>query len=220
MKKILLFTIPLFIAGGLYFWISNPNSETPEQKSFLLVMYGCASASEKDIVKAMNYANEAIEICPNNDEAYRLRACLYLDMGNFEKATADFLKASELNAYHGGVYFYIGEKREFDKAFISYRNLISSMPSSSDKSTLLAECGMYHEWTKYITEAMKCYNEAIEINPSNASAYHGRGNLYGFMCVYDKSLADHKKANKLNPVDELQFIIEMEETLKSVRESD
>ena len=48
-------------------------------------------------------------------------------------------------------------------------------------------------------KAIKCYSEAIELNPKLTEAYYNRGNVYNEKGVYDQAIADYSKAIELDP---------------------
>ena len=43
------------------------------------------------------------------------------------------------------------------------------------------------------------FNEALELNPSNAEAYYNRGSAYAHKDQYDRAISDYSKAIELNP---------------------
>jgi tetratricopeptide (TPR) repeat protein len=57
---------------------------------------------------------------------------------------------------------------------------------------------LYSDLQKYEL-ALSDYNNAIDINPNDATAYLGRGVLYSDLRKYDLALSDFSKAIEINP---------------------
>ncbi len=56
----------------------------------------------------------------------------------------------------------------------------------------MAQSGNYRE-------AFEAFNKAVELNPRNAKAYNGRGNMYWTQQLYDRATENYNKAIELDP---------------------
>ena len=77
------------------------------------------------------------------------------------------------------------EFADADKIFLSNQKL--------DEAKRLTDNGKRQE-------AIKIYDEAIELNPNSYWAYYSRGETYGALGQYDKAVQDYGKAIQINPV--------------------
>lgn len=83
--------------------------------------------------KAVSDYDKAVELDPNNADAYCERADFYYEMDEYNKAIADYSKAIELNpqyvsAYFNRAYAY-GETGDYDKAIADYSKTIELDPN-------------------------------------------------------------------------------------------
>jgi len=78
--------------------------------------------------KAVADCNEAIELNPNDTDAYYNRGCTYGEMGEYEKAIADFDRVIQLNPSDTGAYYNRGlaykEKGDLHRAAIDLEKCI------------------------------------------------------------------------------------------------
>ena len=52
---------------------------------------------------------------------------------------------------------------------------------------------------KQYNEAIKDYNQAIELDPKHANAYYNRGIAKALLKQYDEAIKDYNQAIELNP---------------------
>ncbi|MGB6873762.1 MAG: tetratricopeptide repeat protein [Dehalococcoidia bacterium] len=79
--------------------------------------------------------NKAIELNPDNADAYYKRGDAYSEIGDYDKAIADYNEAIELNpsdalAYFNRGYAY-GEIGDYEKAIVDYSKAIELNPSDA-----------------------------------------------------------------------------------------
>lgn len=68
-----------------------------------------------------------------------------------------------------------------------------------NKSILVNNKGLEYTKNKQYTEALKCFDTAIELNPNYANAYSNRGNAYQSINKHDLALSDFNKTLAINP---------------------
>lgn len=103
---------------------------------------------------AINYYNSAAEINPNGIEAFRNKGLFYHFSQEYALARISFEKVIEIDSTFEEAYFNIG-------------------------NTFLGEYAMDTlEAKKYISEAMKFYNQAVSINPNYVQSIHNIGICY------------------------------------------
>jgi len=134
-----------------------------------LVLRGYAYNEAEEYQKALVDLNKAISINPKDGLAYLNRGVSKAKLGDFSNAIADFKKAETFNL----------EKRYQVKLY-------------SNLGGALANVGN-------LTEAMKAFDKAIELNPNDASAYNNRGIANAMLGNRTNALKDFDTALKLNP---------------------
>jgi tetratricopeptide (TPR) repeat protein len=105
-----------------------------------LLMLGTLYAQNKDYEKAQKMLNRLIEIEGDSYQAHYSLARLYRQLQYFDKASASYEKALELNWFERLAYevaeFY-EERQEYDKAIVVYRRIIAEGESVDMAKTRL-----------------------------------------------------------------------------------
>ena len=137
---------------------------------------------------ALDDCNKLIELNPEYDEglAYNLRGCVYENLGQYEKALADFNKALDLNSNNEIV-------RDNRKRMLKKLNL--------DLSTVdaLLERAEQFKKNKEYARAIEDYTKVLELEPNNQNAYFRRGGSYLDAKQYMAAVDDYNKLLVLNP---------------------
>lgn len=121
---------------------------------------------------------KALQIDENNAEVMYLYARAHIGLGDTSSAVAMLTKAIEQNDAYGDAYLLRGETLlaagDVDGADRDAAYLLEHVPDNEDVLMLKARI----EQTKGNTsEAIGLYSRVIEVNPFNADAYRGRGQL-------------------------------------------
>jgi len=146
----------------------------------------------------------AIELGPDNADAYYKRGDAYDEMGEYVKAITDYDKAIELDPNHALAYYNrgcaYGEIGEYGKAIIDYDKVIELRPNHVlayyNRACAYNEIG---EYDKAITD----YSKTIELDPDDADAYHSRGLAYRKKGEVPKAVSDLEKCIRLSSDPEL-----------------
>ena len=148
--------------------------------------------------KAINYYNEAIELKPDNIEAYSHRGAAYSDKGDYDRAIKDLNKAIELNPYYVNAYNNRGaaysDKGEYDRAIKDLNKAIELNPNDVNA---YYNRGVAYKDKGELDLAIKDYDKAIELNPNDVSAYNNRGVAYKDKDELDLAIKDYDKAIEL-----------------------
>ena len=129
----------------------------------------------KDNRKALADLDKAIELNPENGHNYILRAFLHEKMGNKQLADADRAKAEELKK----------RDAEADSQELKVKMMVSEA----------RKCSLTGQKEKAIT----IYSDAIQLDPSFADAYVGRGEVYKDMREFGQAIADFTKVIQIDP---------------------
>jgi len=136
---------------------------------FALVLRGCEYNGRGEFDKAMVDFNKSIILNPKDGSAYFNRGVAKSKTGNFKNAIPDFEKADEFKI----------EKKHLVNLYISWGGALAN--------------------TGKLSEAMKLFDKAIEINPDDASAYNNRGITKAMLGDTKGAIEDFDQAIKLNP---------------------
>ena len=140
------------------------------------------------IKEAIAFAEKALALNPKSAEGYNARGLAYYAFSEYEKALADYTKAIELSPnykeafYNRGVCHYWLSKN--DLALADFNKAISI--DTTDARSYTALGGVYaqkalltqsKEQHKYLQEAEKNYQKAIQLNPDFAQTYYNYASL-------------------------------------------
>ncbi len=150
--------------------------------------------------KAIHYYNKAIEINPQDAEAYFNRGNVKAALGNHEEAIQDYNKALEINPQsaeafnnRGNAKAEIGNQKEaiqdFDQAIEVNPHSAEAFNNRGTAKTNLHQ----HE------EAIQDYNKALEINPQSAEAFNNRGTVKAKLGNQKEAIQDFDQAIEINP---------------------
>ena len=150
--------------------------------------------------RAIEAYSHAIELNPNDADAYNNRGVVYRGKGDYDRAIADYNKAIQLNPGYADAYNNRGvayqSKGDFDSAVEDYSEALGLNPNSADVyNNRGAACYLKGDFDRAIED----FNTAMQIKPDYAEAYNGRGSVYSGKGNYDCAIKDYNKAIDLNP---------------------
>ncbi|MHC4185032.1 MAG: tetratricopeptide repeat protein, partial [Planctomycetota bacterium] len=142
----------------------------------------------------------AIELKPEVADCYNRRARAYRQLGQWDKAIADYSKAIELEPEEWGTweerfraYQELGQP---EKGLAEYAKAIELDPNNPRLWHARANAySNMQQWDKAITD----YSKAIELEPDGVDAWAARGSTYLQLGQWDKTIADFSKAIELEP---------------------
>ena len=153
------------------------------------------------IVISLGFLSGIVRAAPEDAQSYIDRGEKYDDMGQPEKAIAEFNKALRLDPKNadafndrGLAFWSIGD---IDNALADYNKSIESNPSLA---VVYNNRGLlYGKGRGEFDLAIADFTKAIEIDPKLIDAYLSRGMAYSFKNEFDKAIADYDKALEINP---------------------
>jgi Flp pilus assembly protein TadD len=157
--------------------------------------------------KTVNECTQAIDLNPNDVNAYSSRGNAYYDQQNYEKALGDYTLAISLAPNDATFYDKRGlayyEQKEFDKAIACFTQAIRLDP---DDATANNNRGVASYAQRKYDEAIDAYTVAIRLTPNDATAYNNRGLAYTERGIafkdpvsYAKAINDFNEAIRLDP---------------------
>ena len=156
---------------------------------------GLVYQEKREIQKAIQSFEKAINIQPRYVNAYNNLGNLYYESGKLEKAEAFFKKAIEINpkyfqAYNnlGNVYSDMGKK---DEAIALYEKVLELNPEDPDAYFNL---GNVYKGKGRTEEAISAFRKVIDINPRDAKALSNLGALYAIRGAREEAIASFNMA--------------------------
>jgi tetratricopeptide (TPR) repeat protein len=141
----------------------------PHFRSHALVTRGFFRSQTGDKNGALADYSDAIAADPNYSFGYQLRADLWL------------------------------EQKEYDRAIADCTEEIRLTDSDQDTSNSFRHRGQVWFAKKDYAKAIADFDEAIRLNPKHAEAFINRGIAYAIQGQHDRALADYDAALRLDP---------------------
>ncbi len=152
---------------------SNPSNDLDANA---YVCKGLALSYERNFTEAIHFYDKAIEIDPNNAEAFNYKGTSLLDIGCYREALDTFGIASKLEPSNVDYLMNIGHSycfmEKLDEAVKIYKKAFE-LDTTSIKA--LESLGItYFDLGNY-NESLMCFNKILEIDPNNTGAYNYKG---------------------------------------------
>jgi len=150
--------------------------------------------------EAIGSYDKAIEIDPDNTDAWNNKGTILGELGRHDEALKCFDKILEIDpncAYawsNKGIA--LGKLGRYDEALECHDKAIEINPNYAGawngKGTVLEELGRYDE-------ALKCFSKAVRIDQNNANAWYNKGIVLKNSGRYDEALKCYDKAIEVDP---------------------
>jgi len=159
------------------------------------VKAGVALMQQGDLDGATDDFDRALELDPQNADAYYYRGVVAGRLESWDKAVADLTKAIGLNSQYADAYFWRGAARQqqgdLNGALADFNQIITLKPQFArpylDRG--LVKSGMSN-WD----DALADFNHCLKLDPRDPIAYYYRGVLEHRQGDLDKALADYTRA--------------------------
>ncbi len=149
---------------------------------------------------AIKILDQAVKTAPDESELYYYRAVAYSNLGEYEKALADFQTAAEKNPHwalplagKGSMNVALGN---LDAAIEDFGEAIYLEPDQGDLYSNRGQ--IYHQLGK-LTRARDDYNMAVELNPDSVAARFNRAVLLYALGKNEEAVFDLTYAIKIDP---------------------
>jgi type IV pilus biogenesis/stability protein PilW len=135
--------------------------------------------NEREIPKAIQAYQRAIELDPSYIEAYNNLGIIYQELGDFENALKVYQKAIEINpryekAYNNlGILFYLQDR--YEEALESFQKALAINPNNMES---YINCGILFKKKGQWDKAIESYQKALAINPLHGEIHYNIALLY------------------------------------------
>lgn len=191
-----------FLRAGL--WQDNivllKNSLQINPKSIIpLNSIGVIYMERNDFKNAFFYLNKTIRYSPDFYKGYYNRGLLNGKIEKYDDAISDFTKTINLTNYYKA---YVGRgnsylmKKDYAKAIADGEKSFALNKDNPRALFLLANC---YDDLNQLDKAINYYNQAVVLNPEDASYYLRRAIVYGKLQQFSTCLQDLDICTILNP---------------------
>ncbi|MBQ9535011.1 MAG: tetratricopeptide repeat protein [Clostridia bacterium] len=150
---------------------------------------------EGKLEEAIADYDKAIELKPDDADAYNNRGNVHDELGEYKKAIEDYDEAIKLKTDYADAYNNRGvahaDLGEYKKAIEDYDKAIELKP---DLAEAYNNRGVAHSKLYEYEKAVADYGKAIELEPDDADAYYNRGIAHGKLGDAHADLDENKKA--------------------------
>lgn len=166
------------------------------------VTYFFQALQTDDTDLKISYYTQAIELTPNDADAYYNRGYSYCAIGEFEKAIADFdrvteLKPNDADGYYIRGYAY-GQMSDYEMAIECYEKAVKLNRNYAEAYNNLGntyvKIGEYDKAIAMCKKAIANYNIPAEPSSEYADAYQNRGTTYKIIAKAEMSNGNRAKA--------------------------
>jgi len=166
--------------------------------NYLSIAY--SYGEKKEYEKSLEFYNKALELDPNNDEAWNNKGWILGELNRYEEALKCYEKAIEINPKY--IYAWnnkgwiLGTLNKHEEALLSFDRVIELNPkyvfSLSNKGWSLNSLNRFEE-------ALKCLDEAVKIDPNYSNAWVNRGWSLNELKRYEEALNSFDRAIEIEP---------------------
>ena len=195
--------------GNLNYAVKLFEQAIQEDSNFALAYSGLGDAYLKIyskskenalIAKAQKYCQKAIELNNNLAPVHITLGSLYNDLGKYEDANKEFLKAqdidpSNIDAYLGQASSY-NKQGKLDEAESIYKKVIKLRPDYWAGYTHL---GVFYFLHGKYKEAADQFEEVVKLTPLNAGAYRNLGAMYYYLDQKADAIVMFKHSLEIEP---------------------
>ena len=156
---------------------------------------------------------------PNDSEFYQIRGFCHQQLGDEAKAQADFARAESSKAQAEKIKtFRMHLFEQYNNATLqAEKNRLCEQMSKDEREFFakqkIKDANESRFSQKNYENAIKIYNEVLQLNPNSDKAYWGIGECYRELKDYENSIKNFAKAIQLNPKEE-SYYYDLEKILK------
>ncbi|CAM4241072.1 tetratricopeptide repeat protein [Flavobacterium terrigena] len=162
--------------------------------------------SEDLSLKALDYANKAIELNSKNSKYFRVRGTTYFHLKKYDLALNNHDEAIKIDstntlAWMGRAIVY-ENTNQFE---LAEKNYFKALEYDSNSSIIPFNLGLlYDKWNKP-EQSLKSYDKAIQLDSIYADAYINRGAVKLRSKMYEEAINDFNTAISLNSLDKMSY---------------
>jgi tetratricopeptide (TPR) repeat protein len=180
----------------------HPTEDTNDSNYF--VKRAQSYANQKDFQSALNYIDRALELQPQNWDAWYTKALVYQLAGYDAAAARRYLKLLErrpdMLEAHIGIAMLYRKHSNYDLAQKEYEEAIAlkyfSFPAHYNLANLLMDQKKYEQ-------ALKEYKVCLKLSPNNALVHNNMGVIFQNRNYLEEAADEFKRASNLDPANKM-----------------
>lgn len=161
---------------------------------------GVEKSRQGNATEAVAEFSRAIQLHPNNAEAFYKRANANYDLKQYEAAIADYTTAINLNPKYANAFFNRGlvryDTNDVRGAIDDFTQALSLLPKDPE---IYYKRGLAYFALQDFQAAIRDYTEVIQLEPKLAKAYHSRGLARAAVTDLQGAMGDYTEAIRLEP---------------------
>jgi type IV pilus biogenesis/stability protein PilW len=204
---------------------SEPKSEDKEikkirtQASDAIIHFnlGVEFHNRREILKAAQAYQKAIEIDPTYIEAYNNLGILYQEIGDLNKALEAYQKAIEINPRYEktlnnlGILFLLTNR--YNEAIEAFRKAIAINPTNIESYINL---GILFRKQGQTDKAIESYQEALALDPLNGETHYNIGLLHEQLEHFDLAISHYQRFVQLSSKSHPELAAKVQRHLKQL----
>ncbi len=164
-----------------------------------------ADRATQDYDKAIKLMDQAIQLDPNNANAFYDRGVAYAELAEdgvmgIDRAIADYDQAIQLDPNNASAFYRRGaayaDKNQNDRAIQDYDQAVKLDPTFADAFN---SRGMTYARKGQYDRAIQDYDQAVKLDPRHYGAFYNRVIAYAAKGQYDRAIQDYDQAISLDP---------------------
>ncbi|MGF1631427.1 MAG: tetratricopeptide repeat protein [Kiloniellaceae bacterium] len=175
--------------------------EVAPMEPLVHILYGRLLHGAGQIDQAVNSFTRALQLDPNNGEAYRELAVLLIDAGVLDQAMEALIMAIKMDPRDSAAFYHLGLIKKMQghdgEAIDAYSMAVAIRPNYAEAHVNLAKIAIDHR--KYELGEKSC-RRAIEADPSLGQAYINLGMVKREQKQLEEALRYAKKGAELEPL--------------------
>jgi tetratricopeptide (TPR) repeat protein len=156
--------------------------------------------------EGIDFFTEQIRNSPTDVFPYVMRAMLWQDKKQIDRALQDYDEVLRLDPGRGWIYNNRGhlhfERKDHERALSDFNHALQFEP---DNANFLNNRGTLRRAMKVHDLAIDDFSQAIRSRPDYASGYYNRGLTWADKKEFDKAIADFNEVVRLDPDDALAY---------------
>ncbi len=182
------------------------NQADAESKSRAISLYneGRQFFQQRNYTSAIASLEESSRLNPLEPKTFYMLGVAYPSNKQLEEAEQAFTKAIQLNGSYVKAYTAKGtiliRKRQFAEAVeVFQRGVQVTDGAAKDRSKAFGGLGLAYYYQKNYDRAVASYQQAVELDATNADAYYNMGKAYGGMGQFQEAANAVNQATELEP---------------------
>jgi Tfp pilus assembly protein PilF len=175
---------------------------SPQDESGRLLRLGYVQLEQGQTQQALDSARQAVDKDKNNAEAHNLLGLIYMSQSQFDKAAEQLRDAVRINPYFTDAHNQLGvcyrETKEYDKALKEFEIALNDKNFKTPEKVLLNLGNLYVD-QGVMSEAVRSFQRAVEVNPKYVLGYLALGGAYQKIGKPEQAAGQFRKVMALAP---------------------